>query len=396
MQLRPYYRAQDASIKEIAEAKSKRLPDISTSLSVSYIGDGFTTDRNFSDYQNAPNPHLGTGLAINIFQPIFTGGGISGQIALAEQKSMGTRYLIEMNRDQLRFRLTGYYLDIFKYRNLEAVVKSNLEAARKVLSQMEAKYSQGVALRNDITHYELLVSDLELNLSSIRNTLSILNENLVKTAGLPEGMTVLPDSTILSRSLPAESAESMIREADIHSPSISMAKNAIEISRTSERLARSETVPQIGLQAGWSINGPILIEVPPINRNYSYWYLGLGVSYNLSSLFKSNKTIARAKAETFTSKERLDATREEIELAIKSDHIRYLEAFTTLNSRKKAVELASSNYDIVATRFEADMALLTDLFDAANAKLDAQRQLEDAKINIIFYYYKLLFITGRI
>ena len=33
----------------IKTAEAQRLPDINTSLTFSYLGDGFTTDRNFSD-----------------------------------------------------------------------------------------------------------------------------------------------------------------------------------------------------------------------------------------------------------------------------------------------------------------------------------------------------------
>ena len=42
------------------------------------------------------------------------------------------------------------------------------------------------------------------------------------------------------------------------------------------------------------------------------------------------------------------------------------------------------------------MALITDLLDAANAKLDAEQKLVNARIDIIYYYYKLLFTTGKI
>ncbi len=52
------------------------LPDANASLSLSYIGDGFTTKRNFSDYQKAPIPHFGSGFGINISQPVYTGGPI--------------------------------------------------------------------------------------------------------------------------------------------------------------------------------------------------------------------------------------------------------------------------------------------------------------------------------
>ena len=73
-QLRPSFTAQAESEQETRVARAGRLPDISASLSVSYIGDGFTTKRDFSDRQKAPIPHFGDGVALNVSQPLYTGG----------------------------------------------------------------------------------------------------------------------------------------------------------------------------------------------------------------------------------------------------------------------------------------------------------------------------------
>lgn len=395
-QLRPSFTALTEAEREISVARSGRLPDINASLSLSYIGDGFTTKRNFSDYQKAPIPHFGNALSVNITQPVYTGGAVTSAIELAELKSTAARYATDFQRDNIRFQLTGFYLDIYKYDNLRTVVEGNIAAARKVLQEMKARYEQGTALQNDITRYELLVSNLELQLIRINNTIDILNTNLVTTAGLPQGTVIVTDSTILAQSLPKESAAWWQAEAVANSPSLSLARSGVEISRKAESLVRSERLPKIGLQAGWSIDGPILVEVPPIDRNLSYWYVGIGINYNISSLYKSDKSLARSRAATRKAIEQLDATRETVTLAVNADHVRYLEAYEELKTRQKSVELAERNYHTTSTRYSADMALITDMLDAANARLDAEQQLVNARINIIYYYYKLLFITGKI
>ena len=83
-------------------------------------------------------------------------------------------------------------------------------------------------------------------------------------------------------------------------------------------------------------------------------------------------------------------------MAVNADHVRYKEACEELKTRQKSVELAERNYRTTLTRYTSDMALITDMLDAANSKLDAEQQLVNARINIIYYYYKLLFITGKI
>ncbi len=394
--LKPSFSAEEEAAREISVARSGRLPDINASLSLSYIGDGFTTKRDFSDYQKAPIPHFGSGFSLNVEQPVYTGGAITASIELAELKSTASRYATELQRDNIRFQLTGNYLDIYKYGNLRNVVESNIAQARKMLAEMSARYDQGVALQNDITRYELLVSNLELQLIKIDNTLDILNRNLVVIAGLPDGTVVLPDTTILAKSLPLSDESFWQNEAGINSPSLKMAQSGLDISRKAESLVRSERLPKIGLQAGWTIDGPILVEVPPINRNLSYWYVGVGVRYNLSSLYKSNKSLSRSRVAIRKAGEELEMVKEDVNLAVRADYVRYMEAYEELNTQKKSVELAERNYKTISTRYSADMALITDLLDAANSKLDAERRLVDARINIIYYYYKLLFTTGTI
>lgn len=396
VQLRPSFSAQEEAIREISVAKSGRLPDINASLSLSYIHDGFIVKRDFSDYQKAPIPHFGNGLGITVSQPVYTGGAISTSIDLAKLKLTAARYATEFQRDNIRFRIAGFYLDIYKYTNLRNVVENNIFQAKKVLDEMNARYEQGVALKNDITRYELLVSNLELQLTRINNTLDILNKNLVVTAGLPPETVIRPDSAILTRSIPVYGEEWWQQEAYGNAPSIKLAKSGVDISKKTESMAKSERLPKIGIEAKWTIDGPILVEVPPINRNLSYWYVGIGVSYNLSSLYKSNKSISKSKAATQHAIEQLDATRENVNLSVRTDYIRYLEAYEELKTRQKSVELANRNYGTTSTRYAADMALITDMLDAANSKLDAEQQLVNARINIIYYYYKLLFTTGKI
>lgn len=396
VQLRPSFSAEEEAKREISIARSGRLPDINVSLSLSYIGDGFTTKRNFSDYQKAPIPHLGTGLSLSVNQPLYMGGAIKNSIELAELKSTAARYSTEFQRDNIRFQLAGFYLDIYKFNNLKSVVEKNISQARKVLAEMQARYEQGVALQNDITRYELLVSNLELQLVKINNTLDILNRNLVVTAGMPEGTVVVPDTTLLTRALPSSAEEWWQEEARLNAPSLKLAGSGVEISRKAEEIVKSERLPKIGLQAAWTLDGPILVEIPPINRNLSYWYVGLGVSYNISSLYKSNKSISKSKVATQHAIEQLDAARENISLGVRADYVRYLEAYEELKTQNKSVELAERNYRTTSTRYSADMALITDMLDAANSKLDAEQQLVNARINIIYYYYKLLFTSGKI
>lgn len=397
LRLRPTADDEEEARRALNEARDGRLPDIGVAASVGYIANGFTTDRGFGDRRVAPIPHLSNGLSLNITQPVYAGGGITARIDMARLGTDAARLSAELERDNVRMSLTEWYLDLYKYNNLRRVVESNIARARKVLADMEARYDQGVALRNDITRYELLLSDLELQLIRINNMTDVINNELVTVAGLPSNTIVVPDSTIIDR-MPdaAASAEWWQEEAGRNSPSLRLARTRVDMSLASERMARSERLPRIDLRAGWTLDGPILVEVPPINRNLSYWFVGVGISYNISSVYKGSRKVARARAATHAAADRSEVAGQNLGLAVRADHIRYLEAFDELRTQEKSVELARRNYDTTLRRYNEGMALITDMLDASDSQLEAEQRLVNARINIIYYYYKLLYTSGKI
>ena len=394
--LRPYATGIDEAREGVRVAKNARLPEIDASLSFSYLGDGRMMDRDFSNGFNAPMPHYGNNFAIEASQAIYTGGAISNGIAIARLQEENANLSLESNRNKVRFLLVGYYLDLFKQQNMLQVYEKNIEQTRQVLKDLHVKESEGIVLKNDITRYELLLSNLQLTHTQIQNTITILNNNLTTTLGLPSAIRVSPDTTILSRVLPVESTESWSTTACVNSPTLKQMSLAMQITRHQDRIIRSERIPKIALFAGNRFDGPIIIEVPPINKNFNYWYVGVGVKYNFASLYKTNKSVSRSKYSVQRVREQYEDAKEQTELAVKADHVKYLESYVELNTQQKSVELALQNYAVVSNRYKNDMALITDMLDASNAKLAAELQLVNAQINIVFNYYKLLYISGTL
>lgn len=392
--LQPFKRGIEESEAGIQLANANKLPDINLSLSFSYLGDGFTTARDFGDYQTAPIPHFGNNFSLEAKQVVYSGGAISGGVEIAELKREMASSQYESAQNSVRFMVIGNYLDLYKYRNLRIVYANHIEQTKKVIKEMEAKEREGVVLKNDITRYELLLSNLELTLTQIENGISILNRNLTSTLGLPEKTDIIPDDKILTETIPSRDAGYWQESATLHSPTLRSATIGIQMSKTEEKIVSSERLPHIALIAGYQMDGPITIEVPPINRNFNYWYVGVGISYNLSSLYKNNKARNRSKIATYQAEEEYASLREEISLAINADYTKYIEAYAELERQNKNVELANENYRVIYNRYTNDIALLTDMLDATNAKLQAEQELVNAQINIIYYYYKLQYISG--
>jgi outer membrane protein TolC len=394
--LRPDVTGINEAREAVKVAQNARLPDIDASLSFSYLGDGYLLDRDFSNGMNAPIPHFGNNFALEVSQVIYAGGAISNGIVIAKLQEENAKLNLDGNRNKVRFLLAGYYLDLFKQRNLLQVYEKNIEQTKQVLKDIRTKGEEGIVLKNDITRYELLLSNLELSKTQIKNTLTILNNNLTTSLGLPDNIVIEPDTSILVQVLPVADNEYWTTTAVENSPALKQLSLAVQINEHQDKIIKSERLPTVALVAANHLDGPITFEVPPINKNFNYWFVGIGVNYKLSSLYKTNKVVNKSKFAIQRTVEQYGDAKEQTELAIKADYIRYLEAYEQLNTQQKSVELANQNYSVVGNRYKNDMALITDMLDASNAKLSAEVQLANAQINIVFDYFKLLYISGTL
>lgn len=375
-------------------AKNGKLPDIDISLSASYLGNGYLTDRNFSDGRSVSIPHFGNNFAITATQLIYGGGKVDNAIALAHLKKEMAGVNLEATRSRVRWMLTGFYLDLYQYQNALRVYDKSIALAQLVITDTRARNKEGVALQNDVTRQELHLKNLELARKRVANSAEILNYDLVTLLGLPAGTQIQVDSTLIARQLPTESLAHWQEVASTGAHSVKQSALAVKMGVRAEKLERSNLLPNVALVASNHFDGPITIEVPAINKNFNYWFVGVNVSYPLHSLYKSKRSIKQARIATEWNRYKQEETLQQTNLNVMADYTRMLEAQDAVETLKKSVTLAHENYDIVSTRYNNDIALVTDLLDAATQRLDAELQLVNARINVLFNYYKLCETAG--
>jgi len=394
--LRPGASAIDEARQAVKVAQDARLPEIQAALSLSFLGDGYLLDRDFSNGMTAPIPHFGNSFSLELSQPLYTAGAVTNAIAIARLQETNARTGQEASRNTVRFRLLGYYLDLYKQQNLLHVYEKNIEQTQQVLTDMRAKAEQGLILHNDITRYELLALTLERSRTQIQNTTTILNRQLTTSLGLPDNIAIMPDTSLLATTQPVAETAYWTSLAVENSPTLRQLSLAVQINERQQQIIRAERLPQLALVAANHLEGPITFEIPPVNKNFNYWYIGLGLKYRFSSLYKTKQSINRSRFSIQRAAEQYDDAKEQTELAIQADYIRYLEDYDQLNTQRKSVELANQNYALVRNLYRNDMALLTDILDAGNAQLAAEVQLANLQIDIVFYYFKLLYLSGTL
>lgn len=379
----------------ILAARDQRLPDLSASASVNYMGNVLMTDRDLGNAKGFSVPHIGNSLGVEAQQLIYAGGAIDASIRLAELGKQQAELGLTTVRTNERFVALGLYLDLYKVLNGQKVYQSNIQLTTKLIDDIKAKHAQGMALKNDVTRYELQMQSLELGLRQLRDRQQIINHQLCNTLGL-SGVTLLPDTTV-SEALYAREGEQYWQErARTQSPVLQQSRLGQSMAEQQLALAKSELLPKVFAFAADNFSGPFTYDIPPIDNNFNIWYVGVGIKYSLSSLFKSKASVRRAKVALRKSGEQVAVAEEGINNNIQAAYTLYEQAYADLRTRQKSVELARQNYSVTQNRYLNQMALITDMIDASNVKLDAELQETEAKINIAFAYYKMKYLAGEL
>lgn len=385
----------DVAQQAVSEARSQRLPEVNAQLSVSYNGNVVMTDRDFSHATGFSSPHFGNSFAVEAQQVIYAGGALNAGIRLAEVQHEIAENGVDMTREQQRFVALGQYLELFKLDNSIKVYESNIALTEKLIADIQAKHSEGMALKNDVTRYELQMETLRLGLRKLQDVRTVLNHQLCNTLGLGDAI-IVPDPNVVSHSTDEASENDWQMRAAASSTALKASDLSIKAANEQLALVKSDLLPHFSLFAAETFSGPFTYDVPPIDKNFNVWYVGIGVRYSLSSLFKSNKSVRRAKAALQRSEMEKTVTTEAVNNSMQEAYTLYQQSFVDLRTRQKSVELANSNYQVMNDRYLNQLALVTDMVDASNLKLDAELQEVNARANIVYAYYKMKYIAGEL
>lgn len=384
--------AEIASLK-VKESKDNMYPDINATVSASYIGDGVLTDRDFSNAVNAPMPHFGNNFAFEATQVLYAGGALKAAVEMASIGEEIAGKETELTRQQVRLVLAGCYLDLFRMRNQSVVYRRNCELMERLVELGKSMESHGTALRNDVTRYELQLAEMRLALDNVETEASVLNYRLCTMVGLDPETRIAVDTTMIDGTWTQGAEEEWLSLAE-STPSVSMALSGQDMAKSGLKMARSGMIPKIALTAADRLDGPVLIEVPPLNNNFNYWYVGIGISFDFGALYKSSAKVRQAKTDIVRSGQQLEQARRETAMGIQAAYRRYVHSFTELDTQIKNVELAAENYRIIRNRYENGLSIVTDMVDASNMKLSAELAEVNARIGLVYSHCQLRYAAG--
>jgi len=140
--------------------------------------------------------------------------------------------------------------------------------------------------------------------------------------------------------------------------------------------------------------GYIAADIPHVFSVTNALNAGVGVSYNISSLWKTKAKIQQADArvkQLSASQAMLD---DNIRLQVNKSYLALVSNRKKIEVYAKAVDQAQENYRIVKNKFDNSLATTTDLLEADVAQLQARLNYTLSRADAFVAYNKLLQTAG--
>ena len=377
----------------LLEAKNKQLPDLSVSGTYMYMPLKPNIDLKIGGGSGA-----GAGVDVhqvmygsaNLSFPIFAGGRIKYGIESAKYLVEASKLSTENDKIAVAYNVAQAYNNLFKAAQAIKLLEESLSASEKRDQSFIKLEDNGVIARNDRLKAQLQTSNIELQLLDAHNNYNIANINMDLLLGLADNTEIEIDPNyIAEREASTDSqylAEAFKNRKDLQA--LDYQKKAVELGK---KAAKAQDLPTIALTSGY-----IAANVPSVLTVTNAVNVGVGVQYNLASIWKKNSDVVKAEANA----KQLDATNEllndNITLDVKRDFQNEVFAYKKIDVYQRAVEQAEENFRITKNKFDNGLATMTELLDADTAKLSAQVNLINSKADATLAHKKLLQTTGNI
>ncbi|MCP9753100.1 TolC family protein [Ferruginibacter sp. HRS2-29] len=374
----------------VQQANDAKLPDFNVSgsyLRLSSAHVDLKTGGSGSGSSPSPNQAM-YGMA-TLSLPIYAGGRIKYGIESAKYLQRAAELDASDDKEAVVFNTTKAYVNLYKAAQAVAVVKENLNTSKSRDSNFINLEKNGIMARNDLLKSQLQTSNIELTLLDAENNYKLATVNMNLILGLPENDGIEIDSSFINsvtdeKTFLEYQSLALQNRKDIQA--LGFRKKA---AITGLKSAKAETYPTIGLTGGY-----IAADIPHLLTVYNAVNIGVGVKYNIASLWKKNTKLMQAKATEAQVNATEELLNDEVRFGVNQDYQNYLLSKKKIDVYQKAIEQATENFRITNNKYNNSLATITDLLEANTALLQAKLNIESAKADVVLAYQKLLQTTG--
>lgn len=350
----------------IDEARAGKMPQFTYTFDAS-------RRKSSGNNQSGVNNSFGNGLSVNI--PLYTGGRVEGQIAVAKLgKTSAQEEILRVEQATKLSAVQGYF-GLLAYEELRDVYHEAVTNMQGHVDNVTAQYNVGTVAKLDVLTSKVSLADAKTNAVTADNNVAVAEANLNNILGLP----LQTKLELVDHHLPFEAYNLSLQEALDYAmkyrPEVLQAALNVRQAEENIGIANAGNMPTVTVGAGndWSDD-----DFPGTDN--SAWRVTGGVTFSFFDGGATNARVKQAKQALLSARETEQQTREAVQLAVKQAYLNIRSAAQRVEASQSAVAEAEESFKIARVRYQAGVGINLDV-------LDAQLNLNQAQTNYIQALY---------
>lgn len=286
----------EEAMAAVKEAMEKKLPNAGVAGSYLRLNSAHVELKNQNNNsgngsgEDAPKLSQAIYGTLNVTLPIYSGGRIKYGIESTKFLAEAIKLDAEADKDAIIQNTIEAFANLFKAKNAVGLIQENLNVAKKRVTNLANLEKNGMLAKNDLLKAGLQSSQMELNLLDATNNLQLANLQMDIILGLPINTELVLDTSGIEKRDDGSKVLADYIEAAQHNRKDVLAlgyrKKAAE---SNLQIAKGEQYPSLQLTGGY-----IAANIPHFLTVTNAVNVGVGVSYNIASLWKSKSKIQQA------------------------------------------------------------------------------------------------------
>lgn len=323
----------------------------------------------------------------NASMPLFSGFKLKNTIEASESMYKAESSNSSHAKEEIGLYVVELFAKLYQSQEMIELFKENLKSAQQRTKDFSAMVDNGLMARNDLLKAQLQESNIQLSMDNAQKNFNIINYQLATLLKLPEG-------TVVDIDIEAVKSDMLLNR----STSIEAKRNDLEALTYQQKAAESGVkasqsgyYPSISLMGGY-----IAFDLKDVMTVTNAMNFGVGVSYDLSNIFKNGKEVKLAKSKAEQAKTAVSMMNDKIKEEVQQAQENYNLSEKQNIVYKQAVEQATENYRIVKDKYDNSLSTTNDLLEADTQQLQTKINLALSQADIALKYYQLQFASGKL
>ncbi len=386
---------------QLAQARGGQLPQVSLSGSysrtqersgqvLSFLNPFGPTPPVITITLPSPDPNI-YAARLAILYPLYTGGRVEAQVALAQASLRGAQATFERAKQQVVYSAEQTYLQGLLAAENVAAAERALDQANESLRVARARFSTGAAPQFDVLQAEVAVANAEQTMVRAQTSGASAQMNLDAALNLPQDTPLELTDTLASRPVEGTLADAVARGLRDR-PDLVALQSQIAAAQASIDVAASGGRPAVGLGAGYDVNNANG-QSTSISGS---WSVALSLTLSVFDGGVTQAKVREAQLRLEQLKIREAQTRQQIELDVRLAWLALQQAAGELTAATKAVEQGREAARLAAVRYEAGVGTSLEVLSAQSTLAQAELSLASARFNQNAARIQLVLATGSL